>query len=128
MTGYSERYYDYGAEGSNLSWNGYLLTPPDDVHDYSTSYSYDLNGNITSLTRKGVWSSVPVGDYMSWAYDDIDLLALSYDGNQLVKVTNGCDELSYAGAMDFKDGSDAQTEYSWDANGNTSSTVPFFFY
>ena len=61
-------------------------------------------------------------------YGDIDDLELEYDGNQLRMVTDGCDELSYAGAMDFKDGSDAQTEYSWDANGNTSSTVPFFFY
>ena len=113
----------YGAEGSNLSWNGYLLTPPDDVHDYSTTYSYDLNGNITSLTRKGVWSSVPVIDYTSWGYGDIDDLTLEYDGNQLRKVTDLCDELSYAGAMDFKDGSDAQTEYSWDANGNMTKDL-----
>ena len=56
-------------------------------------------------------------------FGTIDDLTLSYDGNQLVKVTDGCDELSYAGAMDFKDGSDAQTEYTWDANGNMTKDL-----
>ena len=34
---------------------------------------------------------------------------------------NQCDELTYAGAMDFKDGANKQVEYTWDANGNMTS-------
>ena len=32
-------------------------------------------------------------------------------------------ELSYTGAMDFKDGIDKQEEYLWDANGNIIATT-----
>lgn len=43
----------------------------------------------------------------------------SYDNmEQLLKATDQCAELTYAGAMDFKDGIDKQEEYLWDANGN----------
>ena len=45
-------------------------------------------------------------------------LSLQYDGNQLKKVTDQCGDLTYAGAMDFKDGADKTVEYEWDANGN----------
>ena len=55
--------------------------------------------------------------------DDIDDLTLTYSGNQLVKVTDGCDALFYTGAMDFKDGADAQVEYNWDANGNMTKDL-----
>ena len=37
-------------------------------------------------------------------YDMIDNLTITRDGNQLKKVTDQCEELTYAGAMDFKDG------------------------
>ncbi len=36
--------------------------------------------------------------------DRFDNLTMTYDGNQLKKVTDQCNELTYAGAMDFKDG------------------------
>ena len=48
----------------------------------------------------------------------IDDLTMTYDGNRLKKVTDQCEELSYAGAMDFKDGADKDEEYAYDANGN----------
>ena len=48
----------------------------------------------------------------------IDNLTMTYDGNRLKKVTDQCEELSYAGAMDFKDGADKDEEYAYDANGN----------
>ena len=118
----------YSAVGDYLSWNGNLVvhTPPgqDVCHDYSTTYQYDLNGNITSLTRKGVNYCVPSGEDMTvWAYGDIDDLSLLYDGNQLRKVTDQCSDLEYAGAMDFKDGANEAVEYTWDANGNMTSDL-----
>ena len=85
--------------------------------DYSCTYGYDLNGNITSLTRKGVLRTVKLTSTV-WVSGEIDHLSMTYDGNRLRKVTDQCAELTYAGAMDFKDGADKQEEYLWDANGN----------
>ena len=48
-------------------------------------------------------------------------LTITRDGNLLKKVTDQCDELTYAGAMDFKYGASEQVEYTWDANGNMTS-------
>lgn len=48
---------------------------------------------------------------------NIDNQTLSYDGNQLTKVYDACYDLTYAGAMEFRDGADQSDEYSWDANG-----------
>ena len=90
----------------------------DGAHNYSATYEYDLNGNITSLTRKGVNSCITVGDTAIWSFGDIDNLSLTYNGNQLKKVTDQCADLTYAGAMDFKDGANKTVEYLWDANGN----------
>ena len=56
-------------------------------------------------------------------YGLIDNLSITRDGNQLKKVTDQCDELTYAGAMDFKDGANEQVEYTWDANGNMTSDL-----
>ena len=47
-------------------------------------------------------------------YGLIDNLNITRDGNQLKKVTDQCDELTYAGAMDFKDGVNEHVEYTWD--------------
>lgn len=105
----------YGTNGTQ-SVNGSIRF--DGAHNYSTSYGYDLNGNITSLTRKGVNSCITVGDTAIWSFGDIDNLSLTYNGNQLKKVTDQCADLTYAGAMDFKDGANKTVEYLWDTNGN----------
>ena len=105
----------YGTNGSQSANGGIRF---DGLRNYSTSYGYDLNGNITSLTRKGVNSCITVGDTAIWSFGDIDNLSLTYNGNQLKKVTDQCADLTYAGAMDFKDGANKTVEYMWDANGN----------
>ena len=56
-------------------------------------------------------------------YGLIDNLNITRNGNQLKKVTDQCEELTYAGAMDFKDGTNEQVEYTWDANGNMTSDL-----
>ena len=86
--------------------------------DYSCAYSYDLNGNITSLQRKGVSDAVTTDDKTLCTFGDIDDLTLTYNGNQLRKTVDQVDELTYSGAMDFKDRADKATEYAYDANGN----------
>ncbi|MBO7609267.1 MAG: hypothetical protein J6S96_03575 [Muribaculaceae bacterium] len=110
----------YGTTSAS-SINGFLVIYNNEPRNYSCTYQYDLNGNITALTRKGVSMTTTVSPYVVWAFDDIDDLTITYNGNQLKKVTDQCDELTYEGAMDFRDGANKGTEYSWDANGNITS-------
>lgn len=60
--------------------------------------------------------------FLNSAYNTLSELS-ERNGNQLKKVTDQCDELTYAGAMDFKDGASEQVEYTWDANGNMTSDL-----
>lgn len=97
-------------------WNGDLLAMND--RNFSCTYAYDLNSNMTALQRYGVDmynTSLPTHIRN---HGMIDNLTMTYDGNRLKKVTDQCEELSYAGAMDFKDGADKDEEYTYDANGN----------
>ena len=89
--------------------------------DFSCQYAYDLNGNITSLQRGGVTDLVAVRGSTVCNYGKIDNLTLSYSGNQLKSVTDLADDLTYSGAMDFRDGASGAAEYTYDANGNLTS-------
>ncbi len=100
------------------NWSGSLVLMNEP--DYSCTYDYDLNGNITSLTRKGVGRKVNMNSTI-WVFGEIDHLSMTYDGNRLRKATDQCAELTYAGAMDFKDGNDQNEEYTYDRNGNMTS-------
>ena len=51
---------------------------------FSTSYKYDLMGNILTLRREGLLDS---GDYGT-----IDDLTYSYEGNKVVKIDDAADE------------------------------------
>ena len=78
---------------------------------FSTSYKYDLMGNILTLRREGLLDS---GDYGT-----IDDLTYSYEGNQVVKIDDAADQSpNYSGAMHFRDAANEETEYTYDANGN----------
>ena len=108
----------YSAPGASDWDNTFIANNP---RDYSSSYTYDLNGNLTAIKRKGISGKVNVFDYTVVSFGDIDDLSLEYNGNQLKKVTDQCDNLTYEGAMDFKDGERNDTEYTYDANGNMTS-------
>ena len=95
---------------SRLTAAGYLENGKLNNH-FSTSYKYDLMGNILSLRREGLLDS---GDYGT-----IDDLTYSYEGNQVVKIDDAADESpNYSGAMHFRDAANEETEYTYDANGN----------
>ena len=95
---------------SRLTATGYLENGKLNNH-FSTSYKYDLMGNILTLRREGLLDS---GDYGT-----IDDLTYSYEGNQVVKIDDAADESpSYSGAMHFRDAANEETEYTYDANGN----------
>ena len=76
---------------------------------YDEIVSYNPNGSITSLQRSGMKNNGTFGL--------IDDLTISYDGNRLVKVTDDAEALNYNGALDFHDGADATSEYTYDGNG-----------
>ena len=83
---------------------------------YVTEYSYDLMGNILTLSRSGK------------VYDEIygitDDLTYQYDGNRLIRVTNhAADTPAYKDAMYYADGADLDTERTYDANGNMTSNA-----
>ena len=122
--------YCYNYDGMNrLTGAAYTMYYPiigmgfNNQENFSTSYSYDLNSNITALRRYGRSGQYGVGSSRYYDYGLIDNIAITRDGNQLKKVTDYCDELTYAGAMDFKDGANEHVEYTWDANGNMTSDL-----
>ena len=86
--------------------------------NFSCSFNYDINSNVTSLNRKGVNSVATTNSTTVRSFGNIDNLILSYNGNQLKKVVDLEDQITYVGAMDFKDGADKEVEYTYDANGN----------
>lgn len=97
-------YYFDGKPGSSV---GVHNTP-----NYTVSYTYDKNGNIRSLMRYGT-------DRIEHSAL-LDNLKMTYNGNQLINVSDASNELflSY-GTSDFKDGHKGTgVEYYYDANGN----------
>ena len=108
---YGKRGYTFSYDGmSRLTAAGYLENGKLNNH-FSTSYKYDIMGNILTLRREGLLDS---GDYGT-----IDDLTYSYEGNQVVKIDDAADESpSYSGAMHFHDAANEETEYTYDANGN----------
>ena len=91
----------YG-EGSNLTINSDRFN--------ERIMEYDKMGNILGLKRSGQTSSDK--------YGLIDDLTLTYDGNQLKRVTDNAINSIYGSGFDFKDGANKETEYEYDANGN----------
>ena len=79
-------------------------------NDRSTGYNYDLNGNICFLTR--------LGDNGASKTALIDELYYEYDGNRVRSIYDGSGANINEHAMNFADGVDLDTEYSYDANGN----------
>ncbi|MDD4742618.1 MAG: RHS repeat-associated core domain-containing protein, partial [Bacteroidales bacterium] len=104
---------DFGTNTYNFDYDGAnRITVADfsGTGQHNTSYSYDKNGNIMSLTREGRHGG-------SNLYGDIDNLTYTYQGNQLQSVN----DISYGAyqADGFKDnGSFEPIEYTYDDNGN----------
>ncbi len=92
----------YG-EGNNLTINS------DRFNEHIMEY--DKMGNILGLKRSGQTSLDK--------YGLIDNLSLVYDGNQLKSVTDNAVNSVYGNGFDFKDSANKETEYEYDANGNS---------
>ena len=148
LTAISSRHYNQtlaytlGGNVSRMSWWAYCPDDAEKTYNYSydalgrlvaadysdtkerggafsTAYSYDLNGNILSLSRMGVY------DYYRGRvqYGLIDELTLTYSSNRLQSVSDLCYGPFYQGAYHFVDGADEAVEYTYDANGNTDADL-----
>ncbi len=114
--GDSVRSYRYQYDGLGRLTSADYLESGHSSDRYVTEYSYDLMGNILTLSRSGK------------AYDEIygvtDDLTYQYDGNRLIRVTNhAADTPAYKDAMYYADGADLDTERTYDANGNMTSNA-----
>ena len=114
--GDSVRSYHYQYDGLGRLTSADYLESGLSSDRYVTEYSYDLMGNILTLSRSGK------------VYDDIygvtDDLTYQYDGNRLIRVTNhAADTPAYKDAMYYVDGADLDTERTYDANGNMTSNA-----
>jgi RHS repeat-associated protein len=109
-TGSGEQHrYDYTYDELGRLTNARYSSSDGISGRYDESVSYNPNGSITSLLRSGMRNDGTFGD--------IDNLTISYNGNQLRKVTDAAEALNYNGALDFNDGADADCEYQYDGNG-----------
>jgi hypothetical protein len=71
--------------------------------------AYDKQGNITALQRYGKTGAS--------SYGSVDLLTLTYSGNRLLKVDDAVANISLPESGDFKNYSNTNQEYLYNANG-----------
>ncbi len=71
---------------------------------------------MTALTRGG-------GNTGTSTYGTIDNLTMTYMGNQLIKAEDSGENVSLSASMDFKDGKNIATEYTYDSNGNLTKDL-----
>ena len=89
------------AEGEDMSQN---------KNRYSENVlSYSANGSIERLQRYGKKNN--------GAFGLIDDLTYSYNGNQIMAISDKAGSVLYNGSFDFKEGANADVEYFYDANG-----------
>ncbi len=100
--------YQFFYDGANRITNAY------ETH-YTTSYSYDKNGNISSLTRQGSLAG-------SEDYGAIDELTYTYQGNQLQSV-NDVNNPDYQNNGYSDNGISEPIEFTYDDNGNMISDL-----
>ncbi len=79
--------------------------------------SYDLNGNIQTLSRKGFTSGVL---NQNATFGTMDNLSYSYTGDQLLGVT---DQSQVHHINDFNDGNTSGNDYTYDVDGNLTADL-----
>ena len=82
---------------------------------FSESATYDKNGNILSLQRRGQTGSS--------TYGLLDNLSYTYNGNQITKIEDAVSMAAYSGNTAFTNGSSTSNEYTYDANGNITKDL-----
>ena len=106
----NNRGYDFTYDGLSRLINAQYLENNVESDHFSTSYSYDKQGNLLTLSRRGV---VEIGEYGS-----LDSLHFTLEGNQIKAIDDDIPNSEYNNKCEFKDGAKLETEYFYDANGN----------
>jgi RHS repeat-associated protein len=94
-----------------------LTNAQDNLNYFNESLSYDKNGNILTLNRKGDIVDAP-SIYTPAHFGTMDDLTYTYDGNKLNTVSDAAHDTK--GFKDDQVGAAADTsiDYTYDANGN----------
>lgn len=105
------RKYGFQYDNLNRLTDAVFQEPTASVvtNSYNESLSYDKNGNITSLNRKGYLALAPFNttiDNLTYTYGTVNK-------NELRKVVDTSTNTS-----GFKDGTNTGDDYNYDANGN----------
>jgi RHS repeat-associated protein len=107
-----EKGYTYGYDplnriaSSNYKTKNVSWTAPTNNGFSETGYSYDLNGNMLSLTRYDNRTDGAPMDLLSYDYGTVK-------SNKLMKVTDTGDDFK-----GFVDGTNSSDDYTYDGNGN----------
>ncbi len=101
--------YNFNYDGLNRLTNATYNDTQN--RNYTSSYNYDANGNITNLIRLGKNEN---------SFSEIDNLEYTYTGNRL-KAVNDLSGNQYQNNGFSDNGSFADNEYLYDANGNMTS-------
>ena len=107
------RGYKFTYDGANRltgSTYGEGLAISTNNGNFNETATYDKNGNILSLQRKGQTSSS--------AYAQLDNLTYTYNGNQVTKIEDAATAVVLSGNTAFTNGTSTSNEYTYDANGN----------
>ena len=102
--------YDFQYENNQLTDAYYYLSSGASTNRYGMTADYDNNGNLTTLLRYGRLDNA--------SYGLIDNLTYTYNGNQLLSVSDAVDGPNYTGAFHFIDGNTSGNDYEYDKNGN----------
>ncbi len=92
-----------------------LLVERNSPSNYSTSYTYNRQSNLTSLRRNGRTGAS--------SYGLIDDLTLTLDGNWLTRVDDAATASAYNNGFEFKDTVKQDNEYTYDKNGNLTKDL-----
>lgn len=130
------RRYNFQYDGlSRLTRADYQEQAGLNARRFAANYTYDRHGNLTSINRSGWTMSLPgnvapsllsvpaqpeAGASMTEFYGAVDSLTATYNGNQLLAVSNAVTTppMFTYGHANFVDGASMSVEYAYDANGN----------
>ena len=116
--GHRDRYdYSYDRLGRLISAEFSREMPQDTTAengdpnaDFSTAYTYNLQGNLLSLYRRGLIAPN--------FYGEIDDITASYSGNRLSALTDDAMTVLLESSLDLPHGAWSGDDFDYDANGN----------
>ena len=115
-TDQNQRNYLYTYDNLNRLTNAISNDGKFDVGGSSLPITYDKNGNITSMHKKGAIVENPLYNTPSH-FGVMDYLTYSYDSGNKLTAVNDTGNVNYG----FKDASTSTTQYTYDLNGNLTS-------